>query len=76
MTQKNKLILKITAGVVCVLAGIFILAVIVFNIFTKAPATASLKQSKKSFVIPWSNKGYIAQGITYDLVSGNFYLTG
>ena len=76
MTQKNKLILKITAGVVCVLAGIFILAVIVFNIFTKAPAMASLKQSKKSFVIPWSNKGYIAQGITYDLASGNFYLTG
>ena len=76
MTQKNKLILKITAGVVCVLAGIFILAVIVFNIFTKAPAAASLKQSKKSFVIPWSNKGYIAQGITYDLASGNFYLTG
>lgn len=76
MTQKNKLFLKITAGVVSVLAGIFILVVLVFNIFTKAPARASLKQSKKSFVIPWSNKGYIAQGITYDLASGNFYLTG
>ena len=72
----KKLFIKIPVIILSCLAVVFALAVLVFNIFTKAPASASLKQSKKSFVIPWSNKGYIAQGITYDLASGNFYLTG
>ena len=72
----KKLFIKIPVIILSCLAAVFALAVLVFNIFTKAPASASLKQSKKSFVIPWSNKGYIAQGITYDLASGNFYLTG
>ena len=76
---KNKLkkaLIKIPIIILSSLATVFLLAVLVFNIFTKAPATASLKQSSRGFVIPWSNKGYIAQGITYDLASGNFYLTG
>ena len=55
---------------------IFELGVFVFNIFTKVPARQNLKNSEKAFVIPWSNKGYIAQGITYDKESDNFYLTG
>ena len=76
MTQKNKLFLKIAVGVAATLAAIFILAVLVFNIFTKAPAGKNLRHSKKGFVIPYSNKGYIAQGISYDESSGNFYLTG
>lgn len=72
----KKSLIKIPIIILSSLVTVFILAVLVFNIFTKAPATSSLKQSKKAFVIPWSNKGYIAQGITYDLASGNFYLTG
>ena len=76
MTQKNKLFLKIAVGVAATLAAIFILAVLVFNIFTKAPAAKALRNSKKGFVIPYSNKSYIAQGISYDQGSGNFYLTG
>lgn len=72
----KKSLIKIPIIILSSLVTVFILAVLVFNIFTKAPATSSLKQSKKSFVIPWSDKGYIAQGITYDLASGNFYLTG
>lgn len=72
----KKSLIKIPIIILSSLVTVFILAVLVFNIFTNAPARASLKQSKKSFVIPWSNKGYIAQGITYDLASGNFYLTG
>ena len=58
------------------LVFVFALAVIIFNIFTKAPARKSLKKSRQAFVIPWSNKNYIAQGITYDKASDNFYLTG
>ena len=54
----------------------FELAVIAMNIYTKAPAHASIKKSQQAFAIPWSNKGYIAQGITYDKASDNFYLTG
>ena len=58
------------------LVAIFVVAVLVFNIFTKVPARKTLRHSKKAFVIPYSNKGYIAQGIAYDEESGNFYLTG
>ena len=68
--------LKIGGWILAVLLSIYILAIIVFNIFTKAPAHQSLRHSKKAFVIPYSNKGYIAQGIAYDEASGNFYLTG
>ena len=76
MIQKNKLIIKIAASLIAGLVAAFLLAVLVFNIFTKAPATKNLFHSKKAFVIPYSNKGYIAQGLTYDQASGNFYLTG
>ena len=55
---------------------LFELVVIYMNIYTKAPAHKALKKSEQAFVIPWSNKGYIAQGITYDAASDNFYLTG
>ena len=66
-------ILTITFGS---LLALFWLAVLAFNIMENGPARTSLKNSKRGFVIPWSNKGYIAQGITYDEASGNFYLTG
>ena len=55
---------------------VFEIAVIIFNIFTKAPAHKSLKNSEQAFVIPYTNKGYIAQGITYDKDTDNFFLTG
>lgn len=71
-----KISLKICVGLITSLAALFVLGVIVFNIFTKAPAAKALRQSKKAFVIPYSNKGYIAQGLAYDRGSGNFYLTG
>ena len=55
---------------------VFELIVIVMNIYSKAPAHKSLKNSEQAFAIPWTNKGFIAQGITYDKASDNFYLTG
>lgn len=76
MTQKNKKLIKILSIILSIPLTLFLLGVLVFNIFTKAPARASLRNSKRAFVIPWSNKGYIAQGITYDKTSDNFYLTG
>ena len=79
MTIQNKalrLTLKIGGWILAIAASIYILAIIVFNIFTKAPAAKTLRHSKKAFVIPYSNKGYIAQGIAYDQESDNFYLTG
>lgn len=74
--KKLNLFSKILIGIAGTVIGLFLLAVLVFNIFTKAPAFSSLIHSKRAFVIPWSNKGYIAQGITYDQASDNFYLTG
>ena len=71
-----KISLKICVRLITSLAALFVLGVIVFNIFTKAPAAKALRQSKKAFVIPYSNKGYIAQGIAYDQKTENFYLTG
>ena len=76
MTPKNKFFIKLAGIIAGTLVAIFLLAVLVFNIFTKAPAAKNLRNSKRGFVIPWSNKGYIAQGISYDEASGNFYLTG
>ena len=73
--MKKKLI-KIPIIILSSLVAIFALAVLIFNIFTKAPAAKTMRHSKKGFVIPYSNKGYIAQGISYDEGSGNFYLTG
>ena len=73
----KKLILeKIIPIILFTLFFIFDLMVIVLNIYTKSPARASLKKSDEAFAIPYSNKGYIAQGITYDKASDNFYLTG
>lgn len=72
----KKLLIKIPIIILSSLVSIFLLAVIVFNIFTKAPAGKNLRHSKKGFIIPYSNKSYIAQGISYDKDSGNFYLTG
>ena len=71
-----RILTKIAAGILIFCLTIYVLAIIVFNIFTKAPAHKSLNHSKKGFVIPYSNKGYIAQGLAYDEASGNFYLTG
>ena len=68
--------LKAAGFVLAIALSIYILAIIVFNIFTKAPAAKALRHSKKAFVIPYSNKGYIAQGLAYDKASDNFYLTG
>ena len=76
MTPKNKKLIKILSIILSIPLTIFLLGVLVFNIFTKAPARSSLQHSKKAFVIPWSNKGYIAQGISYDQGTDNFYLTG
>ena len=73
MKKKLIKILTITFGS---LLALFWLAVLAFNLVENGPARASLKKSKRGFVIPWSNKGYIAQGITYDEESNNFYLTG
>ena len=46
------------------------------NVYTKIPAAEALIQSRKGFKIPYTHKGYVAQGLSYDKASGNFYLTG
>ncbi len=74
--MRKLIVQKIIPIILFTLFFIFDIAVIVFNIFTKAPARASLKNSEAAFVIPYTNKNYIAQGITYDAASDNFYLTG
>ena len=71
-----KKLIKILIITFSSLLVLFCLGVIIMTLKTKTPGKASLKNSSKGFVIPWSNKGYIAQGITYDLAKGNFYLTG
>ena len=73
MKKKLIKILTITFGS---LLALFWIGVMIMTFITKTPGSASLRHSKRGFVIPWSNKGYIAQGITYDEASDNFYLTG
>ncbi|MBO4640280.1 MAG: hypothetical protein J5710_11035 [Treponema sp.] len=73
MKKKLIKILTITFGS---LLTLFWIGVMIMTFITKTPGRASLKNSKKGFVIPWTNKGYIAQGIAYDQDSDNFYLTG
>ena len=71
-----KKLIKILTIIGASLLALFWLCVMVMTFITKTPGHASLRHSKRGFVIPWSNKGYIAQGITYDQAGNNFYLTG
>ena len=59
----------------CILM-IYLLLCLGLNVYTKMPAAGALVQSRKGFKIPYTNKGYVAQGLSYDKQSGNFYLTG
>lgn len=66
-------ILKITG---ISIASFLVIFIIGMNIFFKAPVFKYYKNSKKAFVFPDLSKNYIAQGITYDKSTDNFYLTG
>ena len=59
----------------CILM-IYLLLCLGLNVYTKIPAAEALIHSRKGFKIPYTNKGYVAQGLSYDKQSGNFYLTG
>lgn len=69
-------ILKFCLIFVLCLGIIYAFLAIGLNAYTKFPASSALIHSRKGFKIPYSNKGYVAQGLSYDKDSGNFYLTG
>lgn len=66
-------ILKIT-GISIV--SFLVILIIGMNIYFKAPVFKYYKNSKKAFIIPGLSNDFIAQGITYDKSTDNFYLTG
>ena len=72
MSKTFKIFKKAFIGIILFL----IVAVLGVIIYFRAPVHSYYKISKKGFVIPDSNKNYIAQGISYDSASDNFYLTG
>lgn len=66
-------ILKITG---ISIASFLVIFLIGMNVYFRAPVSKYYKNSKKAFIFPGISENYIAQGITYDAASGNFYLTG
>lgn len=59
--------------------GIVVFLILFFigvNVFFRARVSDYYKYSERSFRIPDISKGYIPQGLDYDDLSGDFYLTG
>ncbi|MCR4735602.1 MAG: hypothetical protein K5829_11420 [Treponema sp.] len=75
-SKKRGIFQKILIVILSVIAALILLLVLGINIYTKVPAMSAYSKSKGAFIIPYSNKGYIAQGLAYDKKSDNFYLTG
>lgn len=79
MEKKNKkrvTPLKVLRGILITIVAIVVVFILAVRIYFRAPVYSYYRESIKAFVIPESNNGYIAQGISYDKTSGNFYLTG
>lgn len=62
-----------------ILVGIIVFLIVFYTgvlCYFKLPVKAYLDASERTFTIPDSNKGFIAQGLCYDGSSGDFYVTG
>lgn len=73
MTDKSK---KTLCNVLIGVLGFLVLFVLGVRIAFRAPVHSYYKISKKAFLIPGCNKGFIAQGISYDADDDIFYITG
>ena len=73
--MKNKA-LKIIRNIVIGIFGFLFVFIIGMRIFFRVPVYNYYKISKKAFVIPGCNSGFIAQGISYDSADDIFYVTG
>jgi len=71
-TKLLKILRNILIGIVAFIV-VFLLGV---RIGFRAPVHSYYKVSKKAFVIPGLKDGYIAQGLSYDSSTDNFFLTG
>lgn len=72
----NNKFLKITRTCLISIITFVILLLIGVRIGFRTPVHNFYKNSKKAFVIPGLSEGYIAQGISYDEATDNFFLTG
>ncbi|MCR4741508.1 MAG: hypothetical protein K5866_01365 [Treponema sp.] len=68
--------LNIIIKVILVIILIILLFITGLRTYFRFPVSKFYRNSEKSFIIPDSNKNYIAQGLTYSEEDGNFYLTG
>ncbi len=76
MKGNKKMQLKKNMKIIGICAAIVLIVILIINLIIKIPAYKNQKKSEKAFVIPYINKGFIPQGITYDENSDNFYVTG
>lgn len=72
MNKKLLKILRILLIIIVILA-LFCIGV---RIGFRTPVHSYYKNSTKAFVIPGISEGYIAQGLSYDKETDNFFLTG
>ena len=73
--MKIKLV-KIFRNIFIVIAAFIILLLIGVRIGFRLPVHSYYKNSTKAFVIPGLSEGYIAQGLSFDKETDNFFLTG
>ena len=72
MGKVNKVLLIILISLIT----LFLLCVLGLRLYFRMPVRSFYKVSDKEFVIPGTNKGFVAQGLTYSENDKNFYMTG
>lgn len=68
--------LNITTKIILIIVLVILAFITGVRTFFRFPVRKFYKTCEKSFVIPDSNKNFIAQGLSYSEENGNFYLTG
>lgn len=74
ITEKKafRIIRNILIGII----GFIAVVVVAARIYFRAPVQSYYKISDKAFSFPGLGEGYIAQGLSYDKATDNFFLTG
>lgn len=74
--MKNKSLAIKARNIILILIGFIFVFLLGVNLYFKLPVKEFLKASEKSFKIPYIDKNFVPQGLFYDEISGDYYVTG
>ncbi len=67
---------KLISKALIVFAGIILVTLVAARCYFRLPVQKYYEASEKAFKIPDCNAGFVAQGISYDVDSSSFFVTG